>query len=144
MKAKLETSREFCLDENSVFKIKLVYKQYWDYKFNKSFIGKSLNIFTIAEIQFKLDFDCACIDSSIVNCARRPIVFVFVLDKLRSFEIFVNQKLYIEKKTVNSQLKNLIILYQMKRMVSWIFRQNWNFKKNNKNIQQKWAINIET
>ena len=91
MKFALVTLR---FDKQSFFHTLLGFSPYWDYKPNNSShvlipgvypSDKSiLNLNTIDKIHLK----CDCIDGSIQNGVRQPILFTFVLDKPSGYEFF--------------------------------------------------------
>ena len=79
-------------DERSFFHTLLGFTPYWDYKPTNSNIpipvvytsDKILNLNTINKIHLK----CDCIDGSIQDGVRQPILFSFVLDKPSGYKIF--------------------------------------------------------
>ena len=87
----LETLR---FDEKSFFRTLLGFEPYWDYKpTNSNHVGIPgvytsdkiiLNLNTIDKIRLK----CDCIDGSIQNGVRQPILFSFVSDKPSGYKVF--------------------------------------------------------
>ena len=72
-------------DEKSFFSTMLGFTSGWDYKhFNKYTSQKVLNL----GIPNKIHLKCDCIDGSVLNGIRQPILFSFVLDKLPGHKIF--------------------------------------------------------
>ena len=81
-------------DKQSFFHTSLGFSPYWDYKPNNSnlvlFPGVYpsdkifLNLNTIDKIHLK----CDCIDGSIQDGVRQPILFRFVLDKPSGYKVF--------------------------------------------------------
>ena len=78
-------------DERSFFHTLLGFEPYWDYKPNHRplpgvFISdKILNLSTTNKIHLK----CDCIDGSVQDGVRQPILFSFVLDKPSGYESFL-------------------------------------------------------
>ena len=65
-------------DEKSFFSTILGFTPGWDYKhYNQYLSQKFLNLSSTNKIHLK----CDCIDGSVVNGIREPILFSFVLDK---------------------------------------------------------------
>ena len=95
-------------DKQSFFHTLLRFSPYWDYKPNNSshvFIPGVyptdkiiLNLNTIDKIHLK----CDCIDGSIQDGVRQPILFSFVLDKPSGYKIFCEPETihYKKKKSV--------------------------------------------
>ena len=72
-------------DERSFFHTLLGFTPYWDYKPSGVYTSdKILNLNTINKIHLK----CDCIDGSIQDGVRQPILFTFVLDKPSGYKIF--------------------------------------------------------
>ena len=66
-------------DEKSFFSTRLGFTPGWDYKhYNKYTSQKVLNLGSTNKIHLK----CDCIDGSVLNGLRQPILYSFVLDKL--------------------------------------------------------------
>ena len=101
MKFALGTLR---FDKQSFFHTLLGFSPYWDYKPNNSShvlisgVYPSdkiiLNLNTINKILLK----CDCIDGSIQNGLRQPILFTFVLDKPSGYKIFSEPETILYKK----------------------------------------------
>ena len=100
-------------DERSFFHTLLRFEPYWDYKpINSNNILISvvytsdkiiLNLNTIKKIHLK----CDCIDGSIHDGVRQPILFSFVLDKPSGYKLFCEPKT-IHYKRINKSLLNTI------------------------------------
>ena len=113
MKFALGTMR---FDEQSFFHTLIGFSPYWDYKPNNSshvLISSVypsdktiLNLNTIKKIHLK----CDCIDGSIQNGLRQPILFTFVLDKPSGYKIFSEPET-IHYKKINKSVLNTITFY---------------------------------
>ena len=72
-------------DEKSFFSTILGFTSGWDYKsYNKYTSQKIVNLGSTNKIHLK----CDCIDGSVLNGIRQPILFSFVLDKLPGYKVF--------------------------------------------------------
>ena len=72
-------------DEKSFFSTILGFTPGWDYKHcNKYTSQKVANLGNTNKIHLK----CDCIDGSVVNGLRQPILYSFVLDKLPGYKVF--------------------------------------------------------
>ena len=72
-------------DEQSFFSTVLGFTPGWDYKHHNKYISqKILNLGSTNKINLK----CDCIDGSVVNGLRQPILYSFVLDKKPGFKVF--------------------------------------------------------
>ena len=93
-----------------------MFSPYWDYKPNNSshvlisgiFPSDKiiLNLNTIDKIHLK----CDCIDGSIQDGARQPILFSFVLDKPSGYKVFCEPET-IHYKKINKSVLNTITFY---------------------------------
>ena len=102
-------------DDNSFFHTLLGFDPYWDYKpsiaIHAVFPGvytndkDFLNLNTINKIHLK----CDCIDGSIQDGIRQPILFSFVLDKPSGYKIFCEPETIHHKK--NKSVFNTITFY---------------------------------
>ena len=89
-----ETFGTLKFDKNSFFHTLLGFTPYWDYKPTNAIHADApgvytsdkniLNLNTINKIHLK----CDCIDGSIQDGVRQPIIFSFVLDKPSGFKIY--------------------------------------------------------
>ena len=101
-------------DERSFFHTLLDFTPYWDYKPTNSnipipvvYIGdKILNLNTINKIHLK----CDCIDGSIQDGVRQPILFSFVLDKPSGYKVFCQPET-VHYKKINKSVLNTITFY---------------------------------
>ena len=72
-------------DEKSFFSTILGFTSGWDYKhYNKYISQKILNLGSTN----KIHLNCDCIDGSVVNGIRQPILYSFVLDKKPGYKVF--------------------------------------------------------
>ena len=82
-------------DEQSFFSTVLGFTPGWEYKhYNKYISQKILNLGSTNKIHFK----CDCIDGSVVNGLRQPILYSFVLDKKPGYKVFSEPETFIIKK----------------------------------------------
>ena len=101
-------------DERSFFHTLLGFTPYWDYKppnSNTPIPGvytrdKISNLNTINKIHLK----CDCIDGSIQDGVRQPILFSFVLDKPSGYKVFSEPET-IHYKKINKSVLNTITFY---------------------------------
>ena len=103
-------------DKKSFFHTLLGFTPYWDYKptnaIHVDFPGVYtsdkiiLNLNTIDKIHLK----CDCVDGSIKDGLRQPILFCFVLDKPSGYKVFCEPET-IHYKTINKSVLNTIIFY---------------------------------
>ena len=66
-------------------------------------------IFNLSTID-KVHLKCVCIDGSIQDGIRQPILFSFVLDKSAGYKVFCNRET-IHYKKINKSLLNTITFY---------------------------------
>ena len=93
-------------NEKSVFRTVLGFNSGWDYKFyNKYTSQKIVNLGSTNKIHLKSD----CIDSSVVNGVRQPILYSFVLDKLPGYKVFSEPETIHYKK--NKSVLNTVTFY---------------------------------
>ena len=119
--SKFKNEKKFALgtlrfDKQSFFHTLLGFPPYWDYKPNNSNhvlisgVYPSdkivLNLNTISKIHLK----CDCIDGSIQDGVRQPILFSFVLDKPSGYKIFSEPET-IHYKKINKSVLNTITFY---------------------------------
>ena len=94
-------------DEKSFFHTLLGHDPYFDYKVPGVYTSdKILNINATNKIHLKYD----CIDGSIQNGVRQPILFTFVLDKPSGYKIFSEPET-IHYKKINKSVLNTITFY---------------------------------
>ena len=104
------------LDERSFFHTLLGFEPYWEYKLINSnhvaipgvYTGDKifLNLNTIDKNHLK----CDCIDGSIQDGVRQPILFSFVLDKPSGYKFFCEPET-IHYKKINEAVLNTVIFY---------------------------------
>ena len=81
-------------DEKSFFHTILGFDPYWDYKPTNAIHADSPGVYTSDKIILnlntinKIHLKCDCIDGSIKDGVRQPILFSFVLDKLSGYRVF--------------------------------------------------------
>ena len=93
-------------DEKSFFSTILGFTPGWDYKhYNQYLSQKIVNLSSTNKIHLK----CDCIDGSVVNGIREPIIFNFVLDKPSGYKVFCEPKTIHYKK--NKSVLNTITFY---------------------------------
>ena len=112
-KAKLDLTRfgdtfgTLRFDEKSFFQTLLGFTPYWDYKPGAYSSDKViLNLNTIKKIHLK----CDCIDGSIQDGVRQPILYSFVLDKPAGYKIFCEPET-IHYKKINKSILNTVTFY---------------------------------
>ena len=94
-------------DEKSFFSTILGFTSGWDYKsYNKYTSQKIVNLGSTNEIHLK----CDCIDGSVLNGIRQPILFSFLLDKLPGYKVFCEPET-IHFKKMNKSVLNTIKFY---------------------------------
>ena len=103
------------LNDRSFFHNLLGFTPYWDYKptnSNRDGIpgvytsNKFLNLSSINKIHLK----CDCIDGSIQDGVRQPILFSLVLDKPSGYKVFCEPET-IHYKRINKSVLNTITIY---------------------------------
>ena len=94
-------------DEKSIFSTLLGFTPGWDYKhYNQYLSQKIVNLNSTNKINLK----CDCIDGSVVNGIREPILFSFVLDKPSGYKVFCKPET-IHYKKINKSVLNTITFY---------------------------------
>ena len=94
-------------DEKSFFSTILGFTPGWDYKhYNQYLSQKIVNLSSTNKIHLK----CDCIDGSVVNGIREPILFSFVLDKPSGYKVFCEPET-IHYKKINKSVLNTITFY---------------------------------
>ena len=94
-------------DEKSFFSTILGFTPGWDYKhYNKYISQKIVNLSNTNKIHLK----CDCIDGTIQDGIRQPILFSFVLDKPAGYKIFCEPET-IHFKKINKSVLNTISFY---------------------------------
>ena len=102
-------------DEKSFFHTLLGFEPYWDYKPTNSNHIAIPGVYTSDKIlklstTKKMHLKCDCIDGSIQDGLRRPILLSFVLDKLPGCKVFCEPETVHYKKT-NKYILNTITFY---------------------------------
>ena len=93
--------------KKSFFHTLLGHDPYFDYKVPGDYnSNKILNLNTTNKIHLK----CDCIDGSIQNGLRQPILYSFVLDKPSGYKIFCQPET-IHYKKINKSVLNTITFY---------------------------------
>ena len=94
-------------DEKSFFSTILSFTSGWDYKhYNRYISQKIVNLSSTNKIHLK----CDCIDGSIQDGIRQPILFSFVLDKPAGYKVFCEPET-IHYKKINKSVLNTITFY---------------------------------
>ena len=94
-------------DEKSFFSTILGFTPGWDYKHYIQYLSqKIINLSSANKIHLK----CDCIDGSVVNGIREPILFSFVLDKPSGYKVFSETET-IHYKKMNKSVLNTITFY---------------------------------
>ena len=94
-------------DEKSFFNSVLGFSSGWDYKFYNKYVSqKIVNLSNTNKIHLK----CDCIDGSIQDGIRQPILFSFVLDKPAGYKVFSEPET-IHYKKINKSVLNTITFY---------------------------------
>ena len=110
MKTKLVVRSGFIairFDEKSFFCNVLGFTPGWDYKHYKKYISqKIVNLSNTRKINLK----CDCIDGSIQDGVRQPILFGFVLDKPAGYKVFCEPET-IHYKKINKSVLNTVTFY---------------------------------
>ena len=94
-------------DEKSFFSTILGFTPGWDYKhYNKYISQKIVNLSNTNKIHLK----CDCIDGTIQDGIRQPILFSFVLDKPAGYKVFCEPET-IHYKRINKSVLNTITFF---------------------------------
>ena len=99
-------------NERSFFHTLLGFEPYWDYKPTNSNRDSIPGVYTSNKIlnlssTKKIHLKCSCIDGSIQDGGRQPILFSFVLDKPNGFKVFCTPETIHYKKTNKSVLNTI-------------------------------------
>ena len=103
-------------DERSFFQTLLGFEPYWDYKPTNSNHIANPGVYTSDKIILnlniidKIHLKCDCIDGSIQDGLRQPILFSFVLDKPSGYKVFCEPET-IHHKQINKSVLNTITFY---------------------------------
>ena len=94
-------------DEKSFFNTILGFTSGWDYKhYNKYTSQKVVNLGSTIKIHLK----CDCIDGSILDGCRQPILYSFVLDKLPGYKVFCEPET-VHFKKINKSVLNTVTFH---------------------------------
>ena len=94
-------------DEKSFFSTILGFTPGWDYKhYNKYISQKIVNLSNTNKIHLK----CDCIDGTIQDGIRQPILYSFILDKPAGYKVFCEPET-IHYKKINKSVLNTITFY---------------------------------
>ena len=94
-------------DEKSFFSTILGFTPGWDYKhYNKYISQKIVNLSSTNKIHLK----CDCVDGTIQDGIRQPILFSFVLDKPAGYKVFCEHE-SIHYKKLNKSVLDTITFY---------------------------------
>ena len=102
-------------DEKSFFHTLLGFTPYWDYKPTNSDHDAIPGVYTSDKIlnlssTNKIHLKCDCIDGSIQDGIRQPILYSFVLDKLPGYKVICEPET-IHYKKINKSVLNTITFY---------------------------------
>ena len=103
-------------DEKSFFHTLLGFTPYWDYKPTNVFNADSPGVYTSNKIILnlntinKIHLKCDCIDGSIQDGVRQPILYSFVLDKPAGYKVFCQPET-INYKKINKSVLNTVTFY---------------------------------
>ena len=100
-------------DKKSFFHTLLGFEPYWDYKPTNAFNSNGEGVYTSDKIILSLNtmnnihLKCDCIDGSIQDGIRQPMLFSFVLDKQSGYKVFCQPETIHYKKIIKSVLNTL-------------------------------------
>ena len=103
-------------DKRSFFHTLLGFTPYWEYKTTIAIHADSPGICTSDKIKLnlntinKIHLKCDCIDGSIQDEVRQPILFSFVLDKPSGYKVLCEPET-IHCKKINKSVRNTITVY---------------------------------
>ena len=111
-----ETFGTLRFDEKSFFHTLLGFTPYWDYKPTNAIHADAPGVYTSDKIILnlntinKIHLKCDCIDGSVQDGVRQPILFSFVLDKPSGYKVFCEPET-IHYKKINKSLLNTLTFY---------------------------------
>ena len=111
-----ETFGTLKFDKKSFFHTLLGFTPYWDYKPTNAIHADAPGVYTSDKIILnlntinKIHLKCDCIDGSIQDGVRQPIIFSFILDKPSGYKVF-RQPETIHYKKINKSVLNTITFY---------------------------------
>ena len=94
-------------DEKSFFSTILGFTAGWDYKHYNQYLSQKVVILSTTN---KIHLKCDCIDGSVVDGVRRPILYKFVLDKPSGYKVFCEPET-IHYKKINKSVLNTVTVY---------------------------------
>ena len=102
-------------DKRSFLHTLLGFSPYWDYNPTNSNHDAIPGVYTSDKIlnlnsTNKIHLKCDCIDGSIQDGVRQPILYSFVLDKLPGYKVFCEPET-IHYKKINKSVSNTITFY---------------------------------
>ena len=103
-------------DEKSFFHTLLGFTPYWDYNPTNAIHADSPVVYTTDKYNLnfnttdKIHLKCDCIDGSIQDGVRQPILFSLVLDKPSGYKVFCEPETIYYKK-INKSVLNTITFY---------------------------------
>ena len=103
-------------DKKSFFHTLLGFTPYWDYKPTNAIHADTPGVYTSDKVILylntinKIHLKCDCIDGSIQDGARQPILYSFVLDKPSGYKVFCQPET-IHYKKINKSILNTITFY---------------------------------
>ena len=103
-------------DKKSFFHTLLKFETFWDYKPTNAIHADSPGVYTSDKLILnlntidKIHLKCDCIDGSIQDGVRQPILFSFVLDKPAGYKVFCQPET-IHYKKINKSVLNTITFY---------------------------------
>ena len=103
-------------DKKSFFHTLLGFEPYWDHKPTNKFNSNGEGVYTSDKIILnlntinKIHLKCDCIDGSIQDGVRQPILFSFVLDTPSGYKVFCQPET-IHYKKINESVLNTITFY---------------------------------
>ena len=115
-KVKLILTNLIRFDENSFFHTILGFDPYWDYKPTNAIHAYSPGVYISEKINLnlntinKIHLKCDCIDGSIQDGVKQPILYSFVLDKPSGYKVFSEPET-IHYKKINKSVLNTITFY---------------------------------
>ena len=82
------------------------FASYWGYKPTNAFHADSLGVYTSEKnlnlsAKDKIHLKCVCIEGSVQNGVRQPILFSFILDKPSGYKVFCEPETIQYKKQIN-------------------------------------------
>ena len=103
-------------DKKSFFHTLFGFTPYWDYKPTNAIHADAPGVYTTDKIILnlntinKIHLKCDCIDGSVQDGVRQPILFSFVLDKPSGYKVFCQPET-IHYKKINKSILNTITFY---------------------------------